>query len=305
MRNILLIFTLLIVTMLACEKVLQVEFPPMEKKLVTNCLFRPDSLFKVFISNAFYPDDSVWVEDIAHRFPSHPYKYIENAKVEIYEDGKLAEELPHEANGMYRAKNLYPKFGKTYRLKAFVPGYPEITAESYMPLPVYYDTVLIDKEKDRYGQMAYLLINKFKDPPGENYYGIDLKRVNTNIRVEFICSDPVFDPDSKDELPYKRQDLFTDELFDGKTYSLSILLSRSEYRSGYSDSRFFEYRLVSLSKDYYLYFKTLFAQGYASGSFDEIPMVYGNINNGKGIFAGWCFAADTMNLPEPKEFFGD
>ena len=92
--------------MLACEKSESiVDFPIYPSKLVLNCIFNSDSLWQFQVSKSLSVLDN---SDI---------KFIDTAKIKLYEDGVLIEDLGQsQLNGIYIG-NTKPKSGKQYRVE--------------------------------------------------------------------------------------------------------------------------------------------------------------------------------------------
>ncbi len=110
-----------ILLLYGCVKVendVEVRF---KKKPVVNCLFYPDSIWKVNVTLS--PSSS-----------SELPEPIYNALVKLFEDGNFVEELKHERDGNYISLlNKKPVTGKTYSISVQVAGYPLLTAKDTIP----------------------------------------------------------------------------------------------------------------------------------------------------------------------------
>lgn len=105
------------------DRVIDFEIPYEGKKMVVFAFFNPDSLLSVNIQPT-YP-------------PSGKYNYedgIKNAKVSIFEDNILVENLSYTKNGIYKSNKNKPIVGKKYQIKITADGYPDVeTTEELIP----------------------------------------------------------------------------------------------------------------------------------------------------------------------------
>lgn len=176
----------------------------------------------------------------------------------------------------------------------------------------------------------YDLRIRFTDPAGEhNYYRLQvehLERIGTYWVTEHIDLAPVFDPGSEaldefievDNVDYYYNQ-FDDELFDGKafTIALSMYLSggyvslplNTSINTPNPPDRVMRITLQSISRDYYLYLKTmgqLVGSSLLNDLFAEPVQVYNNIEGGIGIVGG-CRASTakvTVDVPNKMEHMG-
>ena len=92
--------------MLACEKSESiVDFPIYPSKLVLNCIFNGDSLWQFQVSKSLSVLDN---SDI---------KFIDTAKIKLYEDDILIEEIDQSQSNNLYIGNTKPKSGKQYRIE--------------------------------------------------------------------------------------------------------------------------------------------------------------------------------------------
>src|SRR5688572_16139599 len=92
---------------------------PGEQKLVINALFNPDSVWTIHVSKSLPVLTPTEV-------PS-----VNNATIQLYEDGTLVEELFYGTDGMYTSTQK-PKEGKLYTIKASTPGLPAVQASEIL-----------------------------------------------------------------------------------------------------------------------------------------------------------------------------
>jgi len=283
-KNILL-FVLSLLTLNSCETIIDIEMPPYTSELVANCFFTPDSAFKVHVSH------SLGVLDEGN------LNGIENAKVEILENGQVMDILTHTGNGFYRTKIVYPSPGNTYSLKVEVSGYESIIASDIIPAPVSIVSVAM-KDSVFTGQYAgeeeitYAELSiKFNDPQGEeNYYAVDLYLEYSGGTINNIWLTSI-DP-AVDGVSEGNKILFSDALFEGQAYELKVYFD-SKILTLWNQTLYLKF--ISTSKAYYLYEKSLdLHQLNQDNPFAEPVQVHNNIENGLGIFAG--FSVVTIGL---------
>ena len=114
------IIVALIIILIACEKTVYIDIPDKGRKITVNSLFNPDSLLKVYVSKSCYILD-------------YDIQAIENATVEIYENGNLIDTLNYLNNGLYKSATKKPSSGDRYKIKVTVPGMGTAETESYIP----------------------------------------------------------------------------------------------------------------------------------------------------------------------------
>lgn len=124
MRKLRYILIIVLLVNVSCQKELEIEIPAIEPRLVVNCFFSPDSLFKVRVGKLLSVNDS-----ISHFF-------IDNAECEIFENGTFAEKLQYSENGFYNSQTLKAKSGFIYTIKVKHPNFTEVSATDTVPFPV-------------------------------------------------------------------------------------------------------------------------------------------------------------------------
>lgn len=123
---------LLLATLFSCEKTLSIDGPPYQKKAVLTGLLFPDSAISIRLTYT------------APANTTTAYETINDARVQLFEDGQMVGTLPHRGEGFYRTPTL-PKPGHIYRVIAAVPGYGQLDAEDRMPnRPI--GTLIVEKQ---------------------------------------------------------------------------------------------------------------------------------------------------------------
>lgn len=286
-----------------CETTEKIDdFPLRPSKLVANCYFNPDSTWKVQVSKSLSVLDNA------------PLKLIDNATVKIYEENKLIDQINEpDEDGLYRSIGQKPLHGKEYRLEVSSPAFEEVfSATGNVPLPVpivntrffVVDSSGFSDPYYSYHQVSGYLKISFQDPVEEhNYYKLKMyyydsvfnyndgerNFLHLNQRTANISSnDPVLEKAHR----YANHYLFDDRLFNGKKMTLDVDFNIYS-TAGMVEKYYIE--LTSLTKEAFLYRRTINEYSLSRNDpFAEPVMIYSNIENGYGIFAGYSRCVDTL-----------
>ena len=248
-------------------------------------------------------------------------KYINNATVQITQDGKPIGELNHVPNsdGKYGTEGrLIPEEGLSYAITVDAPGLESIHASNTIPqkVPIKKIDILNLQKKEKENNQTeynYQLDIVIDDPSNvNNYYQITFIQLlwdysilgRDTILFPFpsltrpaIIQRNISDPIIKHP---ETGALIKDDLFDGKEkkfqFDASIIFNESEKLIGQ-----LVIELRTVSEDYYLFYSSLARQSQSTGSsnitaFDEPSSVYTNIENGYGIFAGYSFDLKAVSI---------
>ncbi len=206
-------------------------------------------------------------------------------------------------------------------MRVTAPGFPEVTARSTVPLPVpihdfiFKDTAGVIGEGFYHGSATFTL----DDPPGQaDYYAIQCIYNTTYLDFNFVAGQPgsarydtvrgfnalfLFSSDptiqsagsgySQGSGPLA---LANDRVFDGNTHSLTVdFNSIQKYGPDRNEPRRLVWVLKSVSQAYYEYFRK-FDPHLNNQNFSlfggEPVMMYTNVENGYGVFAG--YSQDTV-----------
>jgi len=251
----------------------------------------------------------------------------------LYVNGVLKQNsLAGKTNGVYVGTyKPLPGDSISYRIK--IPGKSDITGGTVIPQPAGsfwvnsgieqtgINTPIVapktgnpqelDTIGTTIGRRMYLSLT-FKDNPDiTNYYRLVVytrsylgSKVTTDYTFSFddvvsgnSTGDEVGPPTS---LSSNKFNVFSDELFNGKTYSLkfSIAHNMNIYLPGHNKpqpSKALFITLQSISKSYYLYLQT--RSNIKTNSFFAEPVqVYSNIDGGVGIIGGYTNTNARINL---------
>lgn len=273
-----------------CEKDFYIPEQQEGKKMVVNCVFDNYRIFRVYVT-----------ESALLSGPGAPV-VLTDARVTLYEDGLLKEELkyvPTDTMGLFGSfqSTFIPQQGKKYAVTVVHPVYGTVTANDVLlkPADVSIAEVTMGPEGNpNYNSMGRI---RFTDNAAEqNYYRLSIwmdwnnryvdpgtgdtivTHAATSSRPEMLTS---FADSTRDN---NYQFLFTDEGFNGQQKDLHFFFRGPDTSDIYHGTVFLE--LSSVSKAHYEYFRTLEVY-HNSNSYGSEPVhIFNNINGGYGIFVG-------------------
>ena len=203
--------------------------------------------------------------------------------------------------------------GATYSLRVSAPGFDTVRATDAIPRPA---PAFVRSHRGNRGEFSIAV--EIQDPPGEaNYYQISIYRLSTWWRYEETLStkDPSIMADNGvDESPLEEESFsgeapyFKDILFDGRSHEIELTFggwaapgddgaAEAEGDTdgqGSSNGKIY-LQVLSISAAYYEYLKSARLHGETMDNpFAEPLNVYGNVDNGYGIFAG--YSSQTFEL---------
>ena len=275
----------------SCEKIIDINISDKDKKIVINSIISTDSLVKVNVSKSLnILDDQNAI-------------FLNDAVVNLYEDGNFIEQLPLDSNGTYKSKNFYPLVNKKYKIEVSCNGLTSVSAENKIPqkVPIIsIDTVSVQTDINN----AIEFTMKFTDPVNDtNYYFLEAKtRYNEynyftgELENSYMSNLYIYTVDNIVDVDVNQNGgiVFTDNLINGQTYSLKFNIDKYNF---YNDTNKVYFYLNSVSKDFYLYIKSYsLNQENMDNPFAEPVQVYENIKNGYGIFAGFSSYKDSINV---------
>lgn len=241
---------------------------------------------------------------------------IDDAKIEILKDGVSIGFLEGKGNGIYTSSQLVEE-GGSYALSASKSGYNSITSNCEVPNKPQATLKSIEAQQVYDADQGVYVIPKLKlnleiaDSEKEEFYRVRV--FQRYLADQFYYSDPkdvVIDTlsfiwgeayyETKDPLLSREIDDFSDEpensyqifpdyTFAGEKYEIPIEvdLGRGRFEPWVADSipLFYRIEVQSLTKELFLYYKSLEAQDwYGDSPFSEPVQLYSNIKNGYGIF---------------------
>ncbi|MDQ6814540.1 MAG: DUF4249 domain-containing protein [Bacteroidota bacterium] len=217
-------FTLAIVVLAACEKVISVDLNSAAPQLV----------IEGEVTNAAGPYQ-VKLSKTVNFSSSNVFPPVSGAMVQITDTGGATDVLTETSPGIYSTHTLLGKPGKTYSLSVTAEG-KQYSAVSTMPAPVNLDSITFEKTSFFNNKRTYAVVN-FQDPVGlGNYYRFTEYINGVVVPAAFVIEDRLSDG------KYVSRTLFSDtaNLVNGDNLSIRMnCIDESNY------SYFRTYRIVT------------------------------------------------------------
>jgi len=301
-------FTVLVI-LASCYHIMDVEFPDTERKITVNSFIRPDTNIHVSVTYSKAPDDS---KDY----------YIPDASVTLFwDDSSVA--LTYKDSGIYTT-DIRPRLNKSYKI-IVKKNDTTVMAETYIPdtgfvvaVEVKLETGYCPQEMQKYSDLNITIKD---NPEQDNYYEIFIPQhavwdtsnyfyvVNNNNIQFFSVDDSVLIAEGYFPSTLSRRLIISDKYFDKNQITLHLhpLLSCGKtviYDTVITDALLFLF-VRSVSEDYYKYSKSYqWFINYMEGDVNAVNFisrpvnVYGNIEGGYGIFAGYVQWKKLMQIQE-------
>jgi len=291
----------------ACEKIIDINIPPQDLKLVVNGLARMDSTkLEVNISKSLSIlelDDNL--------------QQINNAHVVLKENNNAIGQMQSQGNGNYMLSNLAFNPNSTYSLEIIHPQLKSAQAKFRFPAkPVFTitDTAYIMKTEYGYTRSIFRIDMEIDDPANErNYYRVNVGfKYNSYYLNEYgdtiwnIGNNklPLFQ-DEQSSMVSSSTDfgtlVFADDFFDGKKHRMYIDVDSDLMM--YPDSTPVSVTLERITEDFYKYEITL--TNYLAnrdGIMVQPVLVHNNIENGFGIVGAMSQKDSTFIIRTFNDF---
>jgi hypothetical protein len=293
---------------LGCYSTVEVKLPNEDPFLTVNSIN--------------FQSDSTWLIEISKSQPilnSDAHLLVSNAQVSIKdEDGiELTLEPVIIKNRTFYTSNVKPVVNKLYEITVMASGLPTAKASSKIPIPVPISKFEIDStylkeviEIRKQNPNYTIDFNKsvpckvtFIDPPGEkNFYDLQLHfEYTTSAKDEsgqLIFTKRVEDIPVVDENGASVNMLTTDTEFNRASYSMDFNIPLAVFLS--EVDRIY-ISLLTLNSAYFNYLHTYDLQNTAIvDPFAQPVIVFSNIKNGAGIFAGFSTSILTLSNQEDE-----
>jgi len=278
----------------ACQQVVNIELPPHEPRLVLHALWsqgQNETVWAWVGNNISVLDnttlDSSYTNPMDRAIPYEGTVWVNNALVELYQNGSLFQTLTVEANARvytapFEVDNLNPN--ANYELRVSAPNYPPISAPiKIVPQPNVLGVSLTPSGVNSNG-MVYDLIQLELDDPAvsENYYLFVLKYTPKDSSwgatpyYEYMES-----PDQSVEYNYRGL-ILSDKTFNGQRRRIDFWAYQADTSNYWVDME-----VYNLGKDIYLFNRSLqlYYDAY-NNPFAEPVIIYSNVANGRGIASG-------------------
>ena len=282
----------------SCDIVVDLDIPEHERVLVVTSILTTDSMINASISHS------------VGAFDASSISYVNNAIVEVYEDGVLLGEMNEEVSfSSYMDEldstyaynfNQNPVAGKIYSYEIAHSDYEAVRAETTVPAAVKLnvnDVTLLSEQDD---EKHYRVRFSFNDAPEDNFYRLRFRYQNEYYDGfnDFESNDASMistaDVQSDGATFYGDESLFDDEMFNGTEKEISIDFFV------YNKPLEYTLELTSVSESYYTYIRSLRAHYDNQDQFifaGEPVQVFTNIENGLGVLGS--MSVDTMLLELP------
>lgn len=256
---------------------------------------------------------------------SSDFEKINNATVDIYEEGTFWATLSRVGEGYYASElGTGPQLGKSYQIEISSPEYGKVTASSYVPNPIKIKNAFVSDENYfdvSEGREKIEVTFEIEDESNvENYYSLTVNSMyeqdggdNSSFwNACFSTSDPVFDEDEFNDDFFEVEEspttyycgglsTFRDLIFEGQTKTVKIYIDQYDaYTYTYDPITGAEERVRrdiqlvfgAMSRDIYNYKRSARSQSWnGDNPFAEPVRVYSNIEGGIGIFGGFVETA--------------
>jgi len=272
---------------IGCSKVVEIDLDN-TKALVINSVFKPDESFTFRISTT---------ASLLSNYDS----INENLHFSLFEEDKLVVDSILQSSIL--ETYLMPIPGKKYSVEVKSDHFPSIKATDTIPVLVLIDNayMIFPAGVDEFGGYKAEANISFTDPPNErNYYELLISYshgVINNWYTDYETNDAVL-LNEGDQDYHPTTFFFSDELFNGESYTMRI---KGDIGYITKDNKLTPYPLYatlrSVSRTYYKYRKYYtrhaFNQQFQNEFLDlifkgEPQNMYTNVENGYGIFAGYC-----------------
>jgi len=290
-----------------CIDLVRDSFPPIKEVPVLNSIVVMDSTIDVYVSKMIGLDTST--------IPN-----INNAQISLFKDDVFLEIIPLSDSGQYNSNSIAQANSK-YSCVVNIPGFSELYCEDSIPSQL---SVNITGHTNKAGfneEGAYYpsISFTFKDNPATtDYYEVLLlekMKYNRyyaisafNESYDFLLNEG-FEPYSTATL------LFSDELINPELDYLTLNYSMGSSVSCYGgqckqsiDEHTIVLEVRKVSHEYYRYMKHFYM--YEKGRYGELIegvvspfQMYTNVENGKGIFASYSLAIDSIHIEAERIIF--
>ncbi len=307
MKKKILYFILAILSLImGCEKIVDIDIPDSEKKIVVNGLINPDNIVRVNISRSL----SVLESD--------NYVFLEKAKVRFFENDIEQNELVYTESGYYSLPNFYPSAGSNYRIEVESDGLQSVSAMTALKEPISFSEIDTTTILSEWGEEKLKLSFSILDPSDENFYALAIYATErvfdyyTNELLDSLYTYPIYFNflqngdggiqdmliDENASINYNQKVFFTDQLFNGKEFNIDLSL----YKYGFyrqDNPTTLEIQVEHVSKEYYLYAASITKYEQNDGNpFAEPVSVYTNVSKGLGLFSAFSIASRQINMDQ-------
>lgn len=288
-----------------CERTLDLDIDQPPARLVVNSSFTLGEKVKVAVSES----QSI----LSNSLPV----YLNNAVVTLLQGDQVVELLnlvvdPAERISPYYTTTIFePQAAITYTIKVEAIGYETVEAHSFIPEPVAFSKLEvtslteIPSGADYSRRYTYEVNLNFDDPIGqENFYHLNLFQEILSYSISENGDTLVNDSHLvRTLISFDDTKAVADAVIGG------LLLKDNPSATGYRFPVTIEIipefealgkviaELRTVSKEYYLYYTTYSRQqGQSDGPFNDPVVIFNNVENGHGYFAGYNSMQDSISV---------
>ncbi|MFT5167923.1 MAG: hypothetical protein ACI8P3_003161 [Saprospiraceae bacterium] len=281
------IIALLIVSLLlfsACkddffDQVINVDIPEHTPSLsITSNLSNVDTILWVYVSSSIGILENGDPESIT------------DAKVDLYKNGTLFQNLPFQEEGFYTTQLPQPLGNEDaeYELRVASTGFEPVSASQKMPAQIDISAATFDADGtiNEDGDRVDEVIVTFQDKKDEaNYYKVDANITYIENNGESYSYPITFNSTDPSIIEGDDGLYLSDAFLDGEKYELR-LWNYEIYNDAYMNDAKIFIRLVNVSPEKYYWETSLRnAQNAEDNPFAEPAVIFSNIENGYGIFS--------------------
>jgi hypothetical protein len=210
-----------------CEEVIQVDLNSSKPAVVIEA-----KIYDVPDSNGLYT--SVMISKSTDYFVPGIYPKVDNAEVTVHDDMGNVYQYVNLGEGLYVDSNLVGTHDHTYFIDVKIDG-KTYSAESYMPMPVFIDSVYYQRRPAFSGKKIVFVNVMFQDDPNTQNY----ERIKTFINNKAV--------------PY--YSVFSDRLTNGNSLNIGNFLGIEGEDLFFGDT--ITVQIEALDEAGFQYFKTL------------------------------------------------
>lgn len=302
------VFLAILLSGATCERPVELEVELPAPELVVISTFSPGLPFAVSVSST----RSALVPSLTD--------YPEDAEVSLFRGEEFLEKLRRVTGTsstapFFQSTENYPLAGEIYSLQVSAPGFRPVTAQSVIPRPVSIRD--IEAVHTGFSPVAdpgeavhhYRITVTFDDPGAfHNFYHLRFQQE----LLEYVISeagDTLITGKTLNHIAFGQainnntitaylEDgvLFEDESFNGRRVSFSFPM-QTRVVQGREMLGHLYVELRTVSDDYYRFYSTVGRQQDNPGPpFSEPVIVFTNVEDGRGIFAGYNAALDSVRV---------
>lgn len=315
MRKILYLLSSIIVLIACREKEIEYDLPFEGEKLVVISLLNPDEIFSAKISHTWAATGSI---------PQN--SFVNDAFVQVFEDGKLKEQLMLQKEGYYVSnKATKPILGHKYSIVVSSPKYSEVSsAEVQIPE---------GKPRFTYEQIADVSYKYNKDTPRDginvmiqddpskqNYYAINfdlMSKSEYDMNIYYGYGSAFYlddgDVETNQECSFRQTiyhgtnvfmlQVFASQCFSSSTPNFHFAVDKGYNRFYVNNQKIYEkienpvISVYQFDKAYFEYLKLLKQpNGLFELAFSEPHTTYTNIKGGYGIVGAFTTKSEKLTM---------